>query len=122
MDFPRVDAYKEVVNIVNDYPSLQDDMAENTPRQMRPNITKSVHEKEASCYDSGIAGETAHAKSLYANDHKPISILKSADEIDLMDNDTYESGGGMVAVEYKAHEDQCPLLLTWFNFNPSMDK
>ena len=106
VDFPRVDAYEEVVNIVNDYPSLQKDMAENTPQQMRPHITKSVNENDASCYDSGIAGETAHAKSLYANDHKPIRVFNAADEIDLMDNDTHESCGDMVAVEYKAHEDQ----------------
>ena len=39
------------------------------------------------------------------NDHKPIRILKAADEIDLMDSDTNESGD-VAAVEYEAHEDQ----------------
>ena len=109
VDFPRVNAYEEVVNTATNYPSLQDDIAKDMRQQMRPSIPKidsSVNEKDTFCYDSGVAGETAHANYLYTDGHKSIRIVKSADETDLMDNDIYERSGNMVAVESKTHEDK----------------
>ena len=109
VDFPRVNAYEEVVSTATNYPSLQDDIAKDMPHQMRPSIPKIdsiVNEKDKFCFDSGGAGETAHANYLYADDHKSIRIVKPADETDLMDNDIYERSGDMVAVESKTHEDK----------------
>ena len=55
--------------------------------------------------DSVVGGERATG-AFHENDHTSVSIVKAADENDLMDNAIYESFGGMVVVANESRHDK----------------
>ena len=83
-------------------------MENETYADQPSNIVKAAEgivqmDNDACIYESDSVVKVAVEADLL---DKPISVMKSADEIDLMDNETYESGGGMVAIENEAHEEE----------------
>ena len=85
---PMDSVYEEIPDIVSDLPSVQTGMAYGSPRDMTSSAA--VPDENAHRRDNIVIRDTKNMTSLQGNDHKPLSIVKSADETVLEDNDIYE--------------------------------
>ena len=89
---PKVGNYEEIPDIVTNFPSAMDDVTdESIPEENHGTIKPD--DIAHTLYDNNMGEEPQNRDSLFDNTRsKPISIVKSDDEIVVMDNDIYMGG------------------------------
>ena len=89
---PKVDNYEEIPDIVTNLPGGKDDVTDDSHSEGNHGTTK-PNDIAHTLYDNKTSEEPQSRDSLFDKTRsKPISIVKSDDEIVVMDNEIYMGG------------------------------
>ena len=106
--YPRVGPYEEIPDIVTDLPSRENSMTyepidDVVSYALKP--PEKVNKKDNPSQLPAVVEEPPkHVNSLLGNNHRPISIMKSADETVVTDNELYEPSDVTEFVENDIYE------------------